>query len=84
MALSNYLAQSILFGLFFYGFGFGLFGRLGSAITALIGIAVYLGQLVASYVWLQHYRFGPAEWMWRSLTYGCRQPMGQSFQVASD
>jgi len=36
MALSNYLVQSILFSLLFYGFGFGLFGRLGSAITARV------------------------------------------------
>ena len=82
--ISNYLAKSILFSLLFYGFGFGLFGRLGSASTALIGIAVYLGQLVASYIWLQHYRFGPAEWIWRSLTYGCWQPMGQGFHRALD
>ena len=75
MALSNYLAQSIIFGWLFYGFGFGLFGSLGSAITALIGIAVYAGQLFASYVWLQHFRFGPAEWIWRSLTYGSWQRM---------
>jgi len=77
MALSNYLAQSVIFSVLFYGFGFGLFGRLGSAITALIGAAVFAGQLVASYVWLRRYRFGPAEWLWRSLTYGRWQPMRQ-------
>jgi uncharacterized protein len=75
MALTNYLSQSIIFSVVFYGFGFGLFGRLGSAITACMGLVVYAGQLAASYVWLQHYRFGPAEWLWRSLTYGRWQPM---------
>lgn len=75
MALTNYLSQSVIFSVMFYGFGFGLFGRLGSAITACLGIVVYAGQLAASYVWLRHYRFGPAEWLWRSLTYGRWQPM---------
>lgn len=70
MALSNYLAQSLILSLLFYGFGFGLFGRLGSAVTALLGLAVFAGQLVASDWWLQRFRFGPAEWLWRSLTYG--------------
>ena len=78
MALTNYLSQSIIFSLIFYGFGFGLFGRLGSAITACLGLVVYAGQLAASYFWLQHYRFGPAEWLWRSLTYGRWQPMKQA------
>jgi uncharacterized protein len=75
MALSNYLAQSAIFSLLFYGFGLGLFGRLGSAITAPLGLAVFAAQLVASEWWLRQFRFGPAEWLWRSLTYGRRQPM---------
>jgi uncharacterized protein len=70
MSLSNYLAQSMIFSVIFYGFGFGLFGQLGSAAAALIGVAVFVGQLAASYLWLQRYGFGPAEWLWRSLTYG--------------
>jgi uncharacterized membrane protein YeiB len=52
----------------------GLFGRLGSMPAALIGIGIYIAQLRFSRAWLQHYRFGPAEWVWRSLTYGKRQP----------
>ncbi len=75
MALSNYLTQSILFGFIFYGYGFGLFGRLAPAPAAALGITVYLAQLWFSTWWLRHYRFGPFEWVWRSLTYGRRQPM---------
>ncbi len=78
MALSNYLAQSILFALLFYGYGLGLFGKLGSATAAAIGIAVYAGQLAFSVWWLNRYRFGPFEWLWRSLTYGRRQPMSSN------
>lgn len=75
MALSNYLAQSVIFSLTFYSFGFGLFGKLGSAATALFGLTVFVAQLAASQWWLRRFRFGPLEWLWRSLTYGRRQPL---------
>jgi uncharacterized protein len=48
---------------------------MGSAPAALIGIALYTGQLFFSRIWLRHYRFGPVEWLWRSLTYGRLQRM---------
>ena len=75
MALTNYLAQSVVLSLLFYGCGLGLFGRLGAAAAAGVGLTLYVGQLVLSQVWLRRYRFGPVEWLWRSLTYGRRQPM---------
>jgi len=75
MALSNYLAQSVILSFIFYSYGFGLFGRLGSAVVAILCLIIYAGQLVVSRVWLSHYRFGPIEWLWRSLTYGHRQRM---------
>lgn len=75
MALSNYLAQSVIFSLMFYGFGFGLFGTLGSAVAAMFGLAVFIAQLIVSDWWLERFRFGPAEWLWRSLTYGQWQPL---------
>jgi uncharacterized protein len=75
MALTNYLTESIVLGVIFYGYGFGLFGRLGPVGGALIGIALYIGQLAFSRMWLGRYRFGPFEWLWRSMTYGRRQPM---------
>jgi uncharacterized protein len=75
MALTNYLTESVVLGVIFYGYGLGLFGRIGSAPAALIGIALYVGQLFFSRTWLRHYRFGPVEWLWRSLTYGQWQPL---------
>ncbi len=69
MAFSNYLTQSLLFSLLFYGFGWGLFGKLGSAVTVVLGLMVFAAQLGASVWWLGRFRFGPAEWLWRSLTY---------------
>jgi uncharacterized protein len=82
-ALTNYLMQSLVFALLFYGYGFGLFGRLDPTTAALIGVAFYAGQLRFSKWWLNQYLFGPFEWLWRSLTYGRRQPMRQRHTVHS-
>jgi uncharacterized protein len=70
MALTNYLTQSIVLGFIFYGYGFGLFGRLDPTAGLVLVIGLYALQLAASLVWLRRYRFGPVEWLWRSLTYG--------------
>jgi uncharacterized protein len=70
MALTNYLTQSIVLGFIFYGYGFGLFGRLDPTAGLALAIVLYAFQLAASLVWLRHFRFGPVEWLWRSLTYG--------------
>jgi uncharacterized protein len=75
MALTSYLTQSIVLSVLFYGWGFGLFGRLGEAEAAAIGVAIFVVQAVVSAAWLRRYRFGPIEWLWRSFTYGERQPM---------
>ncbi len=75
MAFSNYLAQSLLLGFIFYGYGFGLFGRAGVATTLLIALALYAAQAAISAFWLRRWRYGPVEWLWRSLMYGKRQPM---------
>ena len=75
MSFSNYVAQSVVFGMLFYGYGFGLFGRLGSAVTAGLGMLVYAAQVCASQWWLHRFRFGPLEWLWRTITYGRAQPM---------
>jgi uncharacterized protein len=73
-ALTNYLVQSIIFDGLFYGYGAGLFGRLGPAAAVGLGTAFYALQLAFSTAWFQRFRFGPVEWVWRSLTYGVWQP----------
>jgi uncharacterized protein len=75
MALTNYLLQSIVLGCIFYGYGLGLFGRIGPAAATGIGVAIYVAQVHLSRFWLGHFLFGPFEWLWRSLAYGRRQPM---------
>ena len=78
MAFTNYLAQSVIFGWIFYGYGLGLFGRLGVASALAIGIAVYAAQVLFSAWWLGRYRYGPVEWLWRTLMYDAAQPMRQT------
>jgi uncharacterized protein len=81
MAFTNYLSQSILCGLIFYGFGFGLFGKLQRYETYYVVGAVWAFQIIFSNIWLRHYRFGPLEWVWRSLTYWKKQPLKKDLPV---
>jgi uncharacterized protein len=78
MAFTNYLMQSLLCGLFFYGIGFGMFGKLERYEIYLVVAAVWALQIIYSHIWLRYFRFGPLEWAWRSLTYWKRQPMKKS------
>jgi len=74
MALTNYLLQTLLCVFIFYGYGLGLFGHVGRAGQWLVVLAVWGFQLVASPWWLARFRFGPFEWLWRSMTYLHPQP----------
>ncbi len=76
MAFSNYLMQSIICATFFYGYGLSYFGKLAYHQLYFVVAAIWLFQLIFSSVWLRFYRFGPFEWLWRSLTYWKRQPLG--------
>ena len=70
MALTNYIGQSVIGALLFYGIGLGLGASFGLVYTELIVAGVYLFQMAFSRVWLRFFRFGPLEWIWRMLTYG--------------
>jgi uncharacterized protein len=70
MAFTNYLGQSIICGWIFYAYGLGLFGKLSVIAAFTIAVAVYAVQVVVSALWLDRYRYGPVEWLWRSLMYG--------------
>jgi uncharacterized protein len=75
MALTNYVGQSMICTLIFYGTGLGLGGRMGPTLYLPIAFAVYLGQIAVSRMWLVRFQFGPLEWIWRMLTYGRWVPM---------
>lgn len=69
-ALSNYILQSFIGIFLFYGIGLGLGEYLGSAYLTLMVFIVFIFQVIISNLWLKRYRYGPLEWLWRSLTYG--------------
>ncbi len=75
MALTNYLMQSIVCVGIFYGYGLGYFEQLPRAWQPVFVVLLFGLQILASRWWLQRFRFGPAEWLWRSLTYLRPQPM---------
>jgi uncharacterized protein len=78
MAFTNYLAQSLILGWIFYGYGLGWFDRLSVTTAFAIGVAVYAAEAAFSAWWLGRYRYGPVEWLWRSAMYGAWQPMGRA------
>jgi uncharacterized protein len=78
MALSTYLSQTAIGVLVFFGFGLGLLGRFGNSVTIPMGLAVFAVQVWASRAWLNRFRFGPVEWVWRSLTWFRLEPLPAS------
>jgi uncharacterized protein len=75
MALTNYLTHSVLYLVVLSGVGFGLYGDVGPASCVGLAVIIFAVQMVFSAWWLARYRFGPAEWVWRTLTYGQLQRM---------
>ena len=75
MALTNYLMQTAICTTIFYGHGLGMFGKVERIGQLGIVVGIWVILLVISPIWLRHFRFGPVEWLWRSLTYMRAQPM---------
>ncbi len=75
MALTNYLMQSVVFVLLYFSYGLGWYGQTGAFYGLILATALFGLQIIASQWWLRRFRFGPAEWLWRTLTYGKLQPM---------
>lgn len=74
-ALSNYLLQTLICTTIFYGYGLGLYGQIGPAAGLGLTVAIFGLQIPLSNWWVKRFRFGPFEWLWRSLTYGKVQPL---------
>ncbi|SFD37642.1 uncharacterized protein SAMN05216238_10152 [Lentibacillus persicus] len=75
MSLSNYILQSLICFVLFYGIGFGLYGSVRPVEAMGVVVLVYTAQILFSKWWLARFRYGPLEWLWRSLTYRQRQPL---------
>jgi uncharacterized protein len=74
MALTNYIMHSVICAILFTGIGFSMFGKLQRYELYYVVIAIWIFQLIVSPIWLKYFRFGPLEWMWRTLTYKQMQP----------
>jgi uncharacterized protein len=75
MSLSNYLFQSLVAAFVFTGYGLAWYGQIGAAQGLLLSVLIFAVQLPLSAWWLQHFQFGPVEWLLRSWTYGYLQPL---------
>jgi uncharacterized protein len=84
MALSNYLFHSLVCTWIFYGYGLDYFGTLYRPLLYAIVITIWILQLGISPIWLESFRYGPAEWLWRSLTYWKLQPMRYDSRPAAE
>lgn len=82
MAMTNYLMQSLIATSVFYYYGLGWFGQTTRPERIGIVLAIFAAQIVLSTLWLSRFRFGPMEWLWRSLTYLRPQPLARSSSQA--
>jgi uncharacterized protein len=81
MALTNYLASGAIGGWIFYGYGLGLLREVSVVDLNLIGVGIFIGLAIFSHLWLLMFRYGPVEWLWRSLSHGRWQPMSRAPRV---
>jgi uncharacterized protein len=82
MALSLYLMQSLVSVWLYDGWGLGLVGHTPPSVTVLMCLGVFAAQVGLCHLWLSRFRFGPVEWLWRSLTYGRMQPLRRASPAA--
>jgi uncharacterized protein len=74
MALTNYISQSLICNFIFLGYGLAKYGELQRYQLYYVVFGIWIFQLIVSPIWLKYFRFGPMEWLWRSLTYWKKQP----------
>jgi uncharacterized protein len=75
MGLTNYVSQSIIGAILFASWAFGAtFGTWSATETFLLGLGVYIAQIIVSALWLKYFKYGPLEWFWRTATYMKMQP----------
>jgi uncharacterized protein len=77
MALTNYIMQSVICTLVFFGYGLNYYAELEFYQIYFVVLAIWALQLIVSPLWLRYFLYGPLEWVWRSLTYWCRQPFSR-------
>ncbi|GGF15719.1 hypothetical protein GCM10010954_12950 [Halobacillus andaensis] len=83
MSLSNYIFQSVICFILFYSVGFGWYGEVTPLASVGIVVIIFSFQVVLSKLWINKYQYGPLEWLWRTMTYGKKQPLKRSDSQAS-
>ena len=68
--MTTYLTQSIVATTIFYGYGFGLYGKVDLETGTMIAVGIFAIQVIFAELWLLKFRMGPFEWLWRKATYG--------------
>lgn len=84
MAFTNYIMQSVICTLFFFGYGLNYFAELEYYQLYYVVAGIWIFQLIVSPLWLKYFLYGPLEWLWRSLTYWRVQPFRRPDAVATD
>ena len=74
LALTNYILQTVISIFLFFGFGLALFGVFERYELIYVCLGMWALQIIFSVRWLKYYKYGPLEWLWRSLIYGQPQP----------
>lgn len=82
MAFTCYIVETLIATTLFYGHGFGLFGRVDRPGQMIVVFAVWGLLLVAAPLWLARFRYGPLEWLWRTLTYARVEPISRGASVS--
>jgi len=75
MALTNYISHSVILTSIFYGYAGGMFGQVSRSEQIGVAVLILFVQALLCKYWLKHFRFGPLEWLWRSITYLKWQPL---------
>jgi uncharacterized protein len=83
MAVTNYLLQSVVCTTLFYGYGFGLYGKLDAVAMVGLSALIVAAEVVLSHMWLRRFPFGPVEWLWRLATYGRSRTIERSVVVST-
>jgi uncharacterized protein len=83
MAFTNYIMHTVFCTLIFFGYGLNYYGEMEFYQLFFVVLAIWILQLIVSPLWLRYFRFGPLEWLWRSLTYWKRQPFRREVKTES-
>jgi uncharacterized protein len=75
MSLTNYVSQTLFYCFFFYGFGLSMLGKMHMQWVTILTIVLFTFQILGSMFWMKRFRFGPAEWIWRMLSYNKHIPI---------